>query len=80
MKWCLYAVLLGLAACANAATMHAWPRIMSFQKNVYFEDANKASVDIPINGVDGNTLYELRCHNSLFEGDPEFDYSGLIAG
>lgn len=53
-----------------------WPEVAPFKRTFDFPDARKASVTLMIRNARGDRLYKLDCHNFLYHGDPDFDYSG----
>jgi hypothetical protein len=53
-----------------------WPIITDVEKVFHFDSAQNAAIDLNILGRNGKKLYNLQCHNYLYEGDPDFNYSG----
>jgi hypothetical protein len=79
-------LLLILLAGAAPGTIRAsetlsgpWPEVQEIHKTFYFDDTDKAGFDVTIKDQAGAGVYALKCHSGLYEGDPDFDYSGLFA-
>ena len=68
-------LLLLVMGCAPNET-RTWPQIMAFEKEYQFDSPMKASVDLTINDQGGNPKYRLECRNYLYDGNPDFYFSG----
>lgn len=71
-------LLLAGAAPTEAANhvQQNWPAIEPTQRIVHLQNGTSASYEMDIYGVDKKPLYKLACHTFLYDGDPDFDYSG----
>jgi len=73
----LIAVVL-LCSHAHSDSKSKWPEIKELNVTYPLLTERSIGFDLPITNADGRTLYELKCHRADYEGDPDFDYSGLI--
>lgn len=67
-------VLIGLLTAMVPAS--PWPVVTPLSETYFSPDGRAAAVVLDIPGTDGSALYRLECHNWLYEGDRDFDYSG----
>lgn len=58
------------------AQQKIWPQITPVNRIYHFDSAKNAYIDLYIFSINGEKLYNLKCHNYLYEDDPDFDYSG----
>ena len=75
---CIISTVLLLITCSNSSTFAAWPEVKEVKESYHFENVDEAGFDITISGINGQALYELKCHNADYEKDKDFNYSGAF--
>jgi len=75
-------LFVGVAAWATALTATrqtpGWPKVRSVERIYRSTSVDQAGFDVQIVGTNYKPLYMLRCHSGSFDGDPDFNYSGLL--
>jgi len=54
----------------------AWPRIQPYSHEFVFSTGSSPAASIVLLETAGRAVYRLECHTFLYQGDPDFDYSG----
>lgn len=55
-----------------------WPKIKDVQVTYRIFAKDIKGFDIPIFGLNGKLLYDIKCYPGGYSGDKDFDYSGFI--
>lgn len=78
MKIRLTIAVLLVATAPVACAGVQWPTIRDTSGSKHFTEAKSAALTTTIYSPQGAALYTLECHSGEYEGDRQFDYSGLF--
>jgi hypothetical protein len=67
-------IYLSSVACAGTQ----WPVVRAMSGTKHFKEASSAALIVAIESSAGSPAYTLECHAGSFEGNSDFNYSGLF--